>query len=222
MPGPILTNYVLEHMYNGKSVEEGKPIYLPTEVASTKEDRERIYSIMNNSIQCGSSFRVWQDSPALSPEEDCTEEVAKQYDSLLNNYKANNRLKYYFFIPSKNLYKSLFKSSVSNSKYSSSSSSENLSKNLSALLKNSIIKLLFAYRTFLICIGFVTLIILSYKNRNTLPISFFVLFMYFFISFIFRQVEMRYLLQADTVLLIFSAIGFDYCFGFIQRKFKIN
>lgn len=31
--------------------------------------------------------------------------------------------------------------------------------------------------------------------------------MYFLINFVFRQVEMRYLLQADTALLIFTAIG---------------
>lgn len=31
---------------------------------------------------------------------------------------------------------------------------------------------------------------------------------------------MCYLLQADTILLLFSTIGFDYCINFIQRKFK--
>jgi hypothetical protein len=213
-------NYVLEYMYDGKIVEEGKPIYLPADVAPTLENKEQIYSIMNKSIQCGRSFRVWQHLPILSSEEDCTDEVARQYDSLFDNYKSNNALKYYFHTPSRNLYKAFFKSSISKSKYSSSSSNKNLSKNLSITIKDVMIKLLFGYRSFLICIGFITLFIFSFKKRKLLPISFFNVFMYFFINFIIRQVEMRYLLQADTVLLLFSAIGFDYCINLIQRKLK--
>ncbi|WP_157699006.1 glycosyltransferase family 39 protein [Bernardetia litoralis] len=214
-------NYVLEYMYDKNNiVEKGKPIYLPSDVAPTQKDENRIYDIMNQSMQCGSSFRLWQKQPPLPTNKDCTKEVARLYDSLFYTYKSNNPVKYYISVPSKNLYKSFFKTSISDSKYSSSKSNDNLSKNLSVKTKNIIIELLFNYRTFLILVGFTTLFILSIKQKNTLPISFFILFMYFFITSVIRQVEMRYLLQADTLLLLFSAIGFDYCLNLIQKKSK--
>lgn len=211
-------NYVLEYMYDGKIVEEGKPIYLPTNVASKTADRERIYAIMNKSIQCGSSFQVWQNLPMQPPNEDCTQEIAQSYDSLLENYKSNNPLSYYFHTPSRNLYKSFFKSSLNESKYSSSQSN----KNLSEQVKNIFIKGIFMYRTLLILVGFIALVVVSIKKTNVLPISFFIIFMYIFINFFIRQVEMRYLLQADTLLLVFSGIGFDYCITLFKEKLKTN
>lgn len=206
-------SYVLQYMYDGKHVEEGKPIYLPPQVASKIEDKERIYAIMNQSIDCGKSFRVWQNLPPLPSNEDCTKEVTQQYDSLFEHYKSTNLVSYYFNTPSKNLYKSLFKSSLNESNYSSSQSN----KNLSQQFKTFFVTGLFAYRTFLLLVGFSTLVVISIQKKVVLPISFFVLFIYIFINFVIRQVEMRYLLQADTVFLIFSAIGFDSCIDLIQK-----
>lgn len=78
------------------------------------------------------------------------------------------------------------------------------------------------YRTLLILVGFIALVVVSIKKTNVLPISFFIIFMYIFINFFIRQVEMRYLLQADTLLLVFSGIGFDYCITLFKEKLKTN
>ena len=118
--------FILWDMYDGKKIEEGKPFYLPKEVAQTKVERERVYEIMNQSLQCGRSFRIWQHLKALPKEEDCTEEVAGYYDSLLQQYKTNNKMKYYINVPMKNTYNSIFKSSLNQSKYSSSQSNKTI------------------------------------------------------------------------------------------------
>ena len=59
----------------------------------------------------------------------------------------------------------------------------------------------FAWRSLLVVLGFVGLV--GYRRQPRVwPVAFFVLFMYLFISVAARRLEMRYLLQADALLLV--------------------
>jgi hypothetical protein len=122
--------------------------------------------------------------------------------------KENNKLNYYLWLPLNNLKKAIFKFSLTQTKKGISS---------------TFINLLFLYRTFLILSGIAGLYILSRKKElkySLLPLITigYSLSWYIFHSFYYRNMEIRYLLHCD-ILLLFPA---SYLFTNLLEKYTVK
>lgn len=149
---------------------------------------------------CGTGFAYWKwgerISPTLeAPENPCDSTIQIIFRSLLQKQKTIHAFHYWITIPLENLQKCLLKISL----YGNKSSAVKLFSNL-----------LFIFRSILIIIG-VFGIYIAYKS-NTIERKFLVFVMsymsswYLYISFFYRNIEMRYLLHTDILLLIPAAI----------------
>jgi hypothetical protein len=139
---------------------------------------------------------------------DCNEQIVSIFKELIQNQKQQNPLNYYIWVPLNNLKKALFKFSLTEEKQG---------------LTNVFINLVFLYRTILLLLGIIGLIILFQSTEfkfSILPLAamgYFLLW-YFFHSFYYRNMEIRYLLHAD-ILLIYPAAFF---INHVIEKFRIK
>ena len=142
---------------------------------------------------CGSSFAQWRAYALNAPQEleiNCNEEISKRYMDLRQRVLEEQGISRNIEVPLKNVGKALFKSELTKS---------------AGDFKDKIINTVFMYRTALIALGLAAIFLIP---RNRLKI--FIIFpiaLILYISFITRQVEIRYLAQADALLIIFSAIS---------------
>ncbi len=165
----------------------------PKELFSTSNEISTTDSLMHMAMQCGKGFRTWQYKTTDTVL--CTDEVANKFNTLRQQYKNNFPIRYHFSVPLQNLKKFFFKSSLTTHRSSS-----------------AMTKVLFGLRTVLIAVSLLGLIL--FWRKEIAPIIFFVAFMLLFICFYVRQLEMRYLLQAEVLLFIFSGP----CIGFVLQK----
>jgi hypothetical protein len=150
---------------------------------------------------CGSSTSNWKipASEVLAPSA-CTDTIVQLYTELRAKQIENNPWAFYVTIPLQNLSKALFKSELS--------SQGNWIKKMASLL--------FYYRTLLILIGLFGCIAMirsiDLKTYGILILSYWVM-LYFALcagtGAMFRNVEMRYLLHPDVLLLIPAAYFLD-------------
>jgi hypothetical protein len=122
--------------------------------------------------------------------------VALLFDELRQNQIKYNPFNFYVKVPLKNFQKALFKVDLSDN----------------ASIARKLGSYLLYYRTILILIGVIGLFLLI-KNKTTLPIAAFV-GLFFGMLYIYlcagtspqcRNIEMRYFLQADVLLIIPAA-----------------
>lgn len=185
--------------YFEKIIKTNETVTFPDDIYCSENDKEKIAGLISQCRNCGSSFYAWRHVDFKGA--DCNDEITSGFNSLRENYIKCKPANYYFFVPLKNLKKAIFKNNL-----------QEINK------KPGIVQMvqtaLFSYRTFLVLTGFIGLIV--YRKINLVwMISIFSLFMYLFIGFYIRQVEMRYLLQADTLLIIPLAMLIG---GIIERR----
>ncbi|MEP7263004.1 MAG: glycosyltransferase family 39 protein [Bacteroidota bacterium] len=126
----------------------------------------------------------------VNDSDNCDEQIAANFNKLTAEQKSKNKLNYYIIVPLKNLQKCLFKSAVYGDK--------------SATVKTAA-SLLFLFRTLLILAGLYGLILLWKQHISRIAVSIisgFFIFWYFYLCFIYRNIEIRYLLPADVLLLL--------------------
>jgi len=169
--------------------------YPPTIFAGPAEER-RAYALTALAARCGSSFhlrRIDSDDFARSQPPyftSCNPQVAAGFDSLRRSYLERHPVRYYTAVPLANLAKAFFKSATV---HPANSALRRLGQ-----------RLLFGYRSALLLLGLAALLI---ERRCALfwLVGAYSGFIYLFISFVFRSLEMRYLLQADVLLLLPAA-----------------
>ena len=189
---------------------EGSVLF-PETSYKTPEDSILLDSVVNLARTCGEGFSYFAHSAGyrsdvvIRGENDCNDKIVALFDHLILNQKKNNTLSYYFLVPLGNLKKAVFKNQL----YKSSSS-----------FISNIGFILFSYRTFLILIGiFGSAYLLFHKNTITdnqifTVIVSYVIVWYIFQAFFYRNMEIRYLLHADILLLIPAG----YIFSLIIKR----
>mgnify|MGYP003340288860 CR=1 FL=1 len=137
----------------------------------------------------------------LTRDSSCTDEIAQLWGELKANQVNENKINFYLWVPLGNLKKCFFKSGL----YKPSSGIINLMSTV-----------LFGYRTFLILLGLLGLFLYCFTKKK-LPlllklITCYFLLWYFWNSFVYRNMEIRFLLPADILLLIPAAYVFVFLF----------
>jgi hypothetical protein len=186
----------------GENVEWPKAAYI------VPGDSEKLARISKMCHDCGRGFNVFIKNEGLQPaiitkENTCSPEIAKMWSELKENQVKKNPLNFFLLVPLSNLKKSFFKTGLYNP---------------TSRIVNLVSTLLFGYRSLMILIGLFGMILFWRANKKfplTLKIIlFYFIIWYFWNSFVYRNMEMRYLLQADLLLLIPAG----YIFLFLLEK----
>jgi hypothetical protein len=180
--------------------------FIPKSTFTSEADEKLFFSALTEARHCGSGFYNWKTNKRLD-QENCNADLAKQFEKLKSNYIKNNLFKYYTSVPLKNILKAFFKNDLTEANYNLNSST----------LKSLSVPVLFIYRSILVVLGFITCFVYI-RKREIKVILFFTSFMYLFISCIIRQVEMRYLLQADIILLIPTSLLITNLVSYLKDK----
>ncbi len=163
---------------------------------TSKYDEAYIRESISMATKCGRTFLYQRGNPINKDSAYCSDEVTRRFSNLFKNYIKEKPVAYLSVVPFQLLKKAFFKLQL---------------RNHPPGLKGILISVLFSYRTIIICfaiLGFV--IALRAKYKLILPVMFFTGFMYIFICFYMRQLEMRYLLQADIMLIIPASITINW------------
>lgn len=176
-----------------------EPVSFPDDIFPSNQDKRMADSLVAMARECGTGVHVWRTSESYPLNQNCNLEVATGFDKLKENFIHAYPFRYYTDVPLQNFKKALFKNQlVTNTKSGSNSNQAN------AGLFTSI---LFGYRSFLLLLAIAGAFVYR-KSYKMYPIALFAVVLYFFICVIFRQVEMRYLIQADVLLLVLSGASF--------------
>ncbi len=194
----------LQYVYSVKSgwqpqrdqIVKNKPVTWPDIAYTSVEDSLKLEQAVWNAKYCSRGFShqegYWKASIDSAG---CTKETAQLFNELRQKQIETNPLNFYVVVPLQNLKKAVFKSDLVKP------------KNKKMLVLG---KLLFAYRTLLIFLGFAGAAIAIWRKQwqYWVPLLF-ALFVYVALCFgtapQFRNIEMRYFLHADIMLLIPAA-----------------
>jgi len=182
------------------SILHNETVVFPKEAYLSKEDSLKLERVVYLSKNCGSGFSHWRGywkEPVTG--ENCNEEIKKLYDELRLNQTKHNALNYYVILPLQNLQKAIFKVKLYDTKSTG----------------RKIASLLFIYRTLLIIMGVIGIFLLLKEYEEYRHVAWIIL-SYFLILYLlicagtgpdFRNVEMRYFLPADVLLLITASLS---------------
>lgn len=174
-------------------------VYFPKEAYISDQDSLKLKKAVHLSKNCGSGFSNWRGywkEPVTG--ENCNDEIKKLFDELRVNQTKQNPLNYYLIIPLKNLQKAIFKTKLYDTKTTG----------------RKIASLLFIYRTLMIILGLLGILIIIKQHKELQYIAFLIL-SYFVMLYLlvcggtgpdFRNIEMRYFLPADILLLITASV----------------
>lgn len=175
------------------SILTNSEVRFPDIAYDNMEDSAILAHTINLCKTCGSGFSNWPlywKEPIDSG--DCNEEIVQAFTGLRQRFVARHPWHFYLYVPLQNLQKAIFKTSLVNPK-----------SKMVGIFSN----ILFFFRSFLILLGiFATAVFVKRKNRMILSIGVYFLVLYFLLCFgtgvDFRNIEMRYFLSADVLLLL--------------------
>jgi hypothetical protein len=178
------------------AVVHNESIEIPDEAIVPGYSKEDLQKSFEKCGDCGPSFLAHRGATTETP---CAEDVREDFTGYLATYKKEKYLTYLFKAPLLNLKKYFFKHSVADQ---------------SGNMKSMVALVLLVSRSIIVTIG---LLLGLYYVRKPLVFSLliYITFMIWFICFYLRQLEMRYLLHADIILLLFFILGL---FHFRSRK----
>jgi hypothetical protein len=171
----------------------------PNEIFASSQEQKQAQKLVARANDCGSSFYLYKnvgkihydDVQAMRQNRDytveCNAEIQQGFEQLRLSYKRRNPVAYYTKVPLENLFKVFFKSGTQ--------ASDGKSR------KQLLLVAVFGYRSLLLILGIVGLVIYR-KLEGIQPIFVFWVFIVIFLCWYFRQLEMRYLLQADVLLIV--------------------
>lgn len=175
-------------------IRTNKPVDFPSHFVGSHEDSLNLQRAFHLQQTCGSSTSIWKIPVGkIIPPNACTDTIVQLYTELRNRQIATNPWVFYVKIPLENLSKALFKTELSNQGNSI----------------NKLASLLFYYRTLLILLGIMGCIAMF--KSNDLRIYSILLLTYWGILYLalcagtgpmFRNVEIRYLLHPDVLMLL--------------------
>ena len=159
---------------------------------------------------CGSSFSSWEAHYGVTnlnrkKEKECNILIANSFYYLQSKFIRENPVTYFTHVPFMNINKIIFKHNL---------------VNRPSTLSQSIT---FTYRSILVILGLIG-ILLSFKNHKlkAIPIAGYILFTYLFFSIVIRYIEMRNLIQADTLLLVYAGFAIACFHTTLSKLFYKN
>lgn len=197
------------------SIKKNHPTIWPNEAYTSYEDSLLLERAVYLSKYCGEGFSRWHGfwKEPVKPGEACTEEIAEIFTYLRQRQIEVNPWNFYFKVPLQNLNKAIFKSTLL---YQPATS-----------FASRISSLLFKYRTLLILSG-VSGAFIMIRKRNKygwLFLGYFTL-LYLILcggtTIQMRNIEIRYFLHADVMLLIPAAYLFHLLYSKIRERFLLS
>jgi 4-amino-4-deoxy-L-arabinose transferase-like glycosyltransferase len=194
------------------SIIHNEKVEYPAIAYSSKEDSLKLGKAISLSKNCGFGFSHWGGywKSEVAADSSCTPEIAALFDELRKRQMKENPLNFYLWVPLQNLQKAFFKFSLNGP--------SSVTKKLASLL--------FILRTAFIFLGLYALI-MELRNRRHVAIMLLILF-YFIMVYMYlcfgtqpqcRNIEIRYFLQADVLLLIpFSILVYKW----ISKPFRLE
>lgn len=166
----------------------GEPIKAPDWVyadEAARRESERLFARMR---ECGRGTRAWARMGEV--ENDCTDDVAEKLRAMSAKLIRRQPLRTWVVVPLQNLSKILFKSSLSDERATTE--------------RKTMARVAFSWRTLLLVLGCLGLAF-DWQNRRTWTFVAPALGLYLAMAFVIRGIQMRYLLQADVLMLIPAA-----------------
>jgi len=192
------------------NIIHNKDVTFPDDAYVVEGDSAKLAHAIYLSQNCGSGFSwwkgYWKDKITGT---NCNDEIVKLFNELRDNQIKYNKLNYYIWVPLQNLKKAIFKTKL----YDQQS------------LARKTASYMFLYRTFLILMGLggaylinKHTILTSNDHTRELMIAIvaFTVTWYIYMSFIHRNIEIRYFLPTDVLLLIPAS----YLLSFIHSLFR--
>lgn len=199
------------------NIIKNQKVSFPKEAYTNSQDSIKLEHAIALAKTCGAGFSQWNGywKEPITPGDsmnDCSSEIAQIFNELREKQIKQFPFNYYVYVPLQNLKKAIFKTELVN--------------------KNNImgkaVNLLFYYRSVLILLGLTGLVVM-YKQKDIRPVAIilglFFLTLYFYLCFgtgqQCRNIEIRYFLQADILLLIPAAYLINrvsFINSFIQKK----
>lgn len=190
---------------------KNEKVIFPKEAYITKEDSILLEKAVALSKTCGGGFSNWRGywkDPVN--DHNCNTEIETIFLQLRANQISHNPLNFYLILPLKNLAKTLFKFKL----------------NDTSTLARKFASILFILRSILIFLGIYGIYILLKKTESIRYTG--LLILLFFISLYvalcagtgpqFRNIEMRYFLQADILLLLPASYSTQKIFSLFTKK----
>jgi hypothetical protein len=209
-----------ENLWFDKVIRGKGPVDFPDKAFANAQEREKAQTLVEKARTCGSSFfmmreavdskiygfkegavansiyAVYRDTAFMMHDptylfyrnHNCNNEISTGFLALRKSYAQRDPWGYWFDVPIQNLKKAFFKTGLSE-------------QGNSGGIKLIAVKLLFAYRSLLLLLGLLG-VWLFRKESGVWPIMLYFSGMVFFICFLMRNLEMRYLLQADVLMLL--------------------
>lgn len=174
----------------------------------TKSDSMLLITAVGLSKHYGSGFSFWNGywKNPFPDNKTMTTAISTIFNYLRNNQIRNNPYNFWVKVPFQNLSKALFKSSLYNT--------DTTSRKYGSLL--------FYYRTFLISIGLIGCFLLL-RNSNKVGWLFILCFVVLYVTLCFgtapqmRNIEIRYFLPADILLLFPASYIISYFYSFKKK-----
>lgn len=190
-----------DHTPYYRAILNNEKINWPADAYLDPEDSLLLDSAVKMCRTCGTGFAWWKwgegiTSQLILPDQPCDSSIAEIYSSLTQKQKSRNSFHYWITIPMQNLNKCFFKFSLYGEK---------------SLVVKIFSSSLFIIRSALIFIGLFGLY-LGFRNhaldkRFCFFVIAYVLTWDLYLSFFYRNMEMRYMLHTDVLLLIPAAFA---------------
>jgi hypothetical protein len=162
-------------------IAQNQPLEGPPHIWESEEERINAEALFGRARTCGMGIRLWGSQEA--PVQPCTDEIEAEFKDLKSDYIRRHPMRWAFEVPLKNLWKILFKNDLTREKASLTT------------------RLAFAARSILLVMGLVGIIRFR-RNETIVLITAWAIAVYIFMAFAMRGVQIRYLLQADVIMLI--------------------
>lgn len=195
-------------------IKGGQNVVWPKASYLIPGDSAKLARVTKMCHDCGRGFNIFIKNEGFAPtlitnENTCSPEIAQMWSELKENQVNYNPLNYFLFVPLTNLKKSLLKTGLYNP---------------ANKIVNFVSTILFSYRSLMLFIGFFGLI-LYWRFNKRFPMAlkitlFYFVSWYFWNCFVYRNMEIRYLIQADLLILIPAAYAILYFAEIVtKRKF---
>ena len=185
------------------NIAENGKLSLPTN-EFTRKNKYQIDTVVLDAYTCGPSYRIWRGESSVKKTDDCEKLVAEGFAQLSQKAKFEMPLIDYYKTAFQSFAKGFFKLDYIQSTGSA-----------------TVQQLLFGYRGILIVLGLAAIFIADGRRQLAFVMG---ALTYWFstlivLSFVYRHVEMRYLLMADSVILICSCMTIGYIGNWLNERF---
>jgi len=191
------------------NILHNKEVRFPDIAYSNKQDSIKLERALYLAKNCGSGFSYWREYwREHIVGENCNSEIIKIFTELRENQIKTNPVNFYLILPLKNLKKAIFKANL----YDQTTFLRRLASKI------------FYYRTLLIIFGIFGAILLMFREKNKIHLLFilFPILLYLALCFgtspQFRNIEMRYFLPADIILLIPASYFLNHMLLIFKNK----